>query len=495
MNGIYLALCGLLFFSECFSQSLFDSSKSIYSNHVQIFDTEKSVVDESLSIYDSDKMVFDTAKSILDKSLTVFGESESEFGVYEVVAEKGSQNIAQSVTESSEYSIVESSVAGIIDKWHTAVLTADPKTKADFVRYLADWQWSQKEDFLAYSSNRAEREKQVERCYKAAVAKFGVGAAIVGTVWVVSWVVPGGQVFSVSLLVIAKATTVATLSGGAVGGLLSAGISYAQGNRGEELLYEAVNGAADGYLIGVVTGPVLGTFSAVKTFSNAIAVDGNIYTKSRFVFSGKGNAFNGKGSLIGRTIRFAGVENSDDVYYIGKNSTSVFDKSGREVAKVAEYKDNFVLYNDKGRVLGFIKDGELQAYCDPYSPALIKGQSRAQPGYYTTEEVKNLAKAKGQYNPRTGNFIDAVDGTEIIGTPEMGHVAGREYTNELQRAFMNGLTESAFREKMRDPSIYQLESMVGNRSHIREGVRLTIDSFRGVNKQVGDELWNALSMQ
>jgi hypothetical protein len=235
-----------------------------------------------------------------------------------------------------------------------------------------------------------------------------------------------------------------------------------------------------------MTGVVLGSYTAVKTFSSAVAVEGNIYTKSGLVF-------NGKGTEIGKTVRFAGVENADDIYYVGKNSTSIFDKSGTEVAKVAKYKDNFVVYNDKGRVLGYIKDGELQSYCDPYSPALIKGQNRAQPGYYTTEEVKNLARANGQYNPKTGNYIDAVDGAEIIGVPEMGHVAGREYTNELQRAFMNGLTESAFKEKMRDPSLYQLESMAGNRSHAREAVRLTIDSFRGVNKKVGDELWNALS--
>ena len=248
MNRILLALCGLLLFSECFSQSLLDSTKSIYSSENEPFDPE-------VSIYDA--------------RLAVFGEGENEYGAFEIIAENGFQNIAQPVAESSEYSIFESSVSGIFGKWHEAVLAADPNTRADFVSYLADWQWSQNEDFLAYSSNRAEREKHVERCYKAAVAKFGVGAAIVGTVWVVSWVVPGGQVFSVSLIVIAKTTTVATLSGGAVGGLLSAGISYAQGSRGDELLYEAVNGAADGYLIGAVTGPVLGTFSAVRTFSNA----------------------------------------------------------------------------------------------------------------------------------------------------------------------------------------------------------------------------------
>jgi len=493
MKRVLFALCGFLLCSQCFSQSLFDSSKSIYSNHVQIFDSRQIVVDESRSIYDSDKKAFDTENSIYDKRLALFNEGENEYGAFEKIAEKSYRDIARPVTESVEYSIVEFPGSGIFGKWHETVLAADPKTKADFVRYLADWQWSQKDDFLTYSSNRAEQEKRVERCYNAAIAKFGVGTAIVGAVWIVSWVVPGGQIVSVSLLVIAKTTTIAALSGGAVGGLLSAGISYAQGKRGEELLYETINGATDGYLIGALTGAVLGSYSAVKTFSNAIAVDGNIYTKSGLVFSGKGNVFSGKGSLIGRTIRFAGVENADDIYYVGKNSTSIFDKSGTEVAKVAKYKDNFVVYNDKGRVLGYIKDGELQSYCDPYSPALIKGQNRAQPGYYTTEEVKSLARANGQYNPKTGNYIDAVDGAEIIGVPEMGHVAGREYTNELQRAFMKGLTESAFKEKMRDPSLYQLESMAGNRSHAREAVRLTIDSFRGVNKKVGDELWNALS--
>lgn len=486
MKRALFALWGFLLFSQCFSQSLFDSTKSIYSSRVQIFDTENSVVDESVSIYDSDKKAFDSENSIYDKRLALFNEGENEYGAFERVAEKNFQNIAQPITESVEYSILEFSGAGVFGKWHKAVLAADPKTKADFVRYLADWQWSQKEDFLTYSSNRAEQEKQVERCYNAAIAKFGVGTAIVGAVWIVSWVVPGGQIVSVSLLVIAKATTIAALSGGAVGGLLSAGISYAQGKRGEELLYETINGTADGYLIGAVTGVVLGSYSAVKTFSSAIAVEGNIYTKSGLVF-------NGKGVEIGKMIRFAGVENADDIYYVGKNSASILDKSGHEVAKVAKYKDNFVVYNDRGRVLGYIKDGELQSYCDPYSPALIKGQSRAQPGYYTTEEVKSLARANGQYNPKTGNYIDAIDGAEIVGTPEMGHVAGREYTNELQRAFMNGLTETAFKEKMRDPSIYQLESMAGNRSHAREAVRLTIDSFRGVNKKVGDELWNALS--
>ena len=77
----------------------------------------------------------------------------------------------------------------------------------------------------------------------------------------------------------------------------------------------------------------------------------------------------------------------------------------------------------------------------------------------------------------------------------MGHINGHEYTNDLQRAFIDGQPESVFREKMKDPSIYQLESVSGNRGHSREAVNLTIDSFRNVNKNAGGELWKALLMQ
>ena len=478
----------ILFITHIFSQSIFDSAKSIFNNDISVVDSNKNVINSDKSIFDANSNAINENISIFNKNLYVINEYGKGYGTFELSAEKSVFDIGQISSASSKKNSYEYSHSGTYGKWVKTVTDIDPKTRANFVKYLSDWQWSQKQDFLTYSSSRVEREKEIELCYNAAIAKFGIGTAIIGTVWIVSWVVPGGQVFSVSLLVIAKATTIGALSGGAIGGITSAGIAYAQGKRGDELLYATINGAADGYLIGAITGFAEGTFTAIKTFSGAIAVDGNIYTKAGLVFDKSGKT-------IGKTIRFSGVDKADDIYYIGKNSTSVFDKSGKEVAKVAKYKDNFVLYNDKGRIVGYLKDGELVSYCDPSSAAIIKGQHRAQPGYNTTEEVKNLAKLNGQYNPKTGNFLDAIDGSEIIGTPEMGHVNGHEYTNELQRAFMNGQPESVFRDKMKNPSIYQLESVSGNRGHSREAVNLTIDSFRNVNKNVGGELWKALLTQ
>lgn len=477
-----------LFITQIFSQSIFDSSKSIFNDDTSVVDDNKNIINSDKSIFKSSKNTIDENTSIFDKKLFVINEYRKGYGTVELSTEKSVFDIGQISSTSSKKNSYECSYSGTYGKWIKTVTAVNSKTRANFVKYLSDWQWSQKEDFLTYSSNRAEREKEIELCYDAAIVKFGIGTAIIGTVWVVSWVVPGGQVFSVSLLVIAKATTIGALSGGAIGGITSAGIAYAQGKRGDELLYATINGATDGYLIGAITGFAEGTFTAVKTFSGAIAVDGNIYTRTGLVFDKTGKT-------IGKTIRFAGVDKADDIFYIGKNSTSVFDRSGKEVAKIAKYKDNFVLYNDKGRIVGYLKDGELVSYCDPSTAAIVKGQHRAQPGYNTTEEVKNLAKLNGQYNPKTGNFLDAVDGSEIIGTPELGHINGHEYTNDLQRAFIEGQPESVFREKMKDPSIYQLESVSGNRGHSREAVNLTIDSFRNVNKNAGGELWKALLMQ
>lgn len=173
----------------------------------------------------------------------------------------------------------------------------------------------------------------------------------------------------------------------------------------------------------------------------------------------------------------------------------VFDKYGREIAKVAKYKDNFVLYNKNGRVLGYLKDVKLVSYCDPSSVAIIKGQSRAKWTEETRKIVKERAILEGKYNSKTGNFLDAESFTEIIAIPDMGHIRGHEYINDLQRAFMDGKSEDVFRKLQSDPKIYQLESVKGNRSHVREAGAITIDSFKDVKKYVGEELWKVLLMQ
>jgi len=182
-------------------------------------------------------------------------------------------------------------------KYLKFVIENDAIAEENFVKYFSDWQWSgQEQDFFSYAESRAERERKLADCYDAAIKKFGIGTALVATSWMVAFVVPGGQILTLSMMVIAKEVTIGALSGGAIGAVTSAGIAYLQGKRGDELLCETINGAADGYLVGAVTGLVSGGAKAISFARKA---------KMMKSFSGTETIFDGKvydetGKLIGK---------------------------------------------------------------------------------------------------------------------------------------------------------------------------------------------------
>lgn len=486
-------------------------------------------------------------------------------------------------------------------KYIEIVTSINPKEKEKFVSYFTDWaKTTEGKDFYSYTTDRATAELVIENCYAMAIEKFGVGTAIIAVPIVISYFVPGGSILSTSLIVIAKASSKMALFGGLSGASLAATVSFLENDSIDKVVYKSISGGADGFLIGAITGIVSGTWSSIKNFSDAICLDNKIVNlKSNYVFDKKGNllgkairmegadniddlyyikkgsssvfnkddvkvadiakydgsnganyvlynergvlgyldnhgklisygysfyddaissfsdhiyfgnktvdlksnfVFDHDGNLIGKAIRAESTGNVDDLYYIKQGSASVFDKNDVKVADIAKYNSeagsNYVLYNERGRILGYLDDQyQLVSYGDPSSAALIKNQNRIQPGIATKLQVQENAKLLGQYNSETGRYIDALTGEEIIGTPEMGHVYGSEYTNELQRAYMNGMSESAFRKAMQDPTIYQLQSMSSNRSHGFEASRITIDDFPEVEKSIGDELWKNLSTQ
>ena len=228
---------------------------------------------------------------------SIVGGNGRKVGVYESTVEPSYTgtyaNTYDSVYEDA-YSDVYVNGYG---KWLKTMADASPAEREKFVQYFSDWQWSgQKEDFFSYSASRSEQEWQLSHCYDEAIKKFGVGTAIIATTWIVSFAVPGGTIYQVAIISIAKATTVGALSGGAIGAVSSAGIAYLQGKRGDELVCETVKGAADGYLIGAVTGLVQGTVSAVKMVKNAPKFTGAT-GEVKTVLNGK--VYDGKGKFIG----------------------------------------------------------------------------------------------------------------------------------------------------------------------------------------------------
>lgn len=499
-----LFLGGIVFATTTSSKSV--PSDLLIFNNESIINTELSIVSSStifdssglniISTEDKEQIINPvTNQSVFISNQSVISNDFDGIGAY---ANPYQSAVTSSTVSAIKSPIMEHEIDPYINGYGTyleIVTSINPKERERFVSYFTDWAKSNnKEDFYSYTESRARAELAVENCYAAALKKFGVGTAIIAVPIVISYFVPGGSILSTSLIVIAKASSRFALVGGASGAALAAGFSFLENDDIEEVVYKTISGGADGFLLGAITGTISGTWSSIKNFSNAIMLDNKIVNlKSNIVFDKNGE-------MIGKAIRMEGVNKIDDFYYIRKGSTSVYNKDNIKVANVAKYnngnKVNYVLYNDKGRILGYLDDqNKLISYCDPSSAALIKNQNRVQPSAATKLKVQENARLMGQYNEKTGRYIDALTGEEIIGTPEMGHVYGNEYTNELQRAYINGMTEVDFKSAMQDPVIYQLQSVNSNRSHGFEASRITIDDFPGVEKNIGDELWKKLSTQ
>lgn len=262
-----------------------------------------------------------------------------KIGIYESVAEPIYESIYESTTESIYEDVYDDIFVNGYGKYLKLMAERGVDAEANFVRYFSDWQWSgQEEDFFSYSASRADQEKQLARCYDTAVKKFGVGTAIVATTWIVAFAVPGGTIYQVAIIAIAKATTVGALSGGAVGAVTSAGIAYLQGKRGDELVYETINGAADGYLIGAITGLAEGTFSTVKMVKDApkfMSASGDTKT----ILNGK--VYDGKGKEVGKFLGHKNELNGRAIINADKAGTT--SPSGIKYAKMLadDGKGNF----------------------------------------------------------------------------------------------------------------------------------------------------------
>ncbi|WP_304519304.1 GH-E family nuclease [Clostridium estertheticum] len=64
-----------------------------------------------------------------------------------------------------------------------------------------------------------------------------------------------------------------------------------------------------------------------------------------------------------------------------------------------------------------------------------------------------------------GNFYDANILQPIVGTPDIGHVQGKEFWRERNNAEVKGWTQSEFNEYMNNSEFYQFEDPSSNRSH------------------------------
>ncbi len=86
---------------------------------------------------------------------------------------------------------------------------------------------------------------------------------------------------------------------------------------------------------------------------------------------------------------------------------------------------------------------------------------------YIRKSTREAVEAAAGRAP-DGRFLDAHTGKPINGKYDLGHITGHEFFRERNYAMANGWTQKQFNDYMNDPSLYQIEDPILNRSHIYE---------------------------
>ena len=254
-----IILLTLLMQATCLpAQSLVSKGNGLISDGSSLMQRESSLVSNS-TLIKQESTLMSSKSSLVKKKSDLLRSDENAVGAYSNVVKKSKEDAVVNVVAST---VAESEVDPYVNGYGSyieAVTSKDPLARHKFVEYISDWQWSDTElPFLAYAADRAERERQIDLCYEEAIEKFGVGTAIIATTWAAVVVVPGGTIYYTTVLIIAKATTWGAVTGAAFDGVVSGITAAANGKSSEEVLYRAINGAADGYLIGASVGIVEG---------------------------------------------------------------------------------------------------------------------------------------------------------------------------------------------------------------------------------------------
>lgn len=204
------------------------------------------------------------------------------------------ENTFEDIWSNTEESILLED--GVYDKFLEKVSKVDPSARHKFAAYYSNWYYSgQKDDFGTYAKIRAEKEKRIDYCYDKIIAKFGIGTGILASTWTIALVLPGGSIYQATVLIVAKYGVIGGASGALITGVISLGQAMLEGKIGDDLIYDTLNGAADGYLIGVITGEISGIAKVSSLMKEAKTLKN--FSGTNTIFNNK--VYNNKGKYLG----------------------------------------------------------------------------------------------------------------------------------------------------------------------------------------------------
>ena len=243
-------------------------------------------------------LLFITFNSLFANTNNLVDKEADEGNLYENICddiyEPTLENTYEDIWSNTEESILLED--GVYDKFLEKVSKVDPSSRHKFAAYYSNWYYSgQKDDFITYSQIRAEKEKRIDYCYDKIIAKFGIGTGIVASTWIVAFVLPGGSIWQAAVLVVAEYGTFGGPSGALIGGVISLGQAIIEGKTGDDLIYDTLNGAADGFLIGVITSEISGIAKVSSLMKEAKTLKN--FSGTNTIFNNK--VYNDRGKYIG----------------------------------------------------------------------------------------------------------------------------------------------------------------------------------------------------
>lgn len=234
---------------------------------------------------------------------------------------------------------------GDIENFYVLTLSDDFQQFSD---YFTEWEKSPSTDFLEWSKKRYTQEELIRNLYDKALKEFGVGTSII-CLNIVVFSAATGPVHAIAYLMLTSSIECASV-GSIVGAIGNAIVSTINNDPTALTFAKTLEGMANGYMIGAITGTAKGLIKGINKFSGTKKIKEGLIRKD-------GAVFNEKGKLIGEGY-FA--PNGEITHY-STNGILKDIKDGRIIGRVSEKNGfKFLTYDEETRPFAVINsNGEI----------------------------------------------------------------------------------------------------------------------------------------
>ena len=287
-------------------------------------------------------------KDIYSEENSIYDESINDLILIGSYAVSRENSLKSSAVSSFDSSIVDSYISSIensyVGEGQNFILQ---EKQAAFIKDFTKWQNEYVDpDFWHYVE---EQEEYISLLYKSAVAKYGIGAAIIAVPYIVSIVAPDGGTIAVAATVIYKTALKASVLAMSEEIVRQTVVGIMENKETDVLIAESVNSGADGFLVGAVTGTLKGLHN-VKGLEKI----GNYYV------SKSNKVMDETGKLLGKCFR---SKTGKPLYYLasnGKKYYTLFDEQIDLIVKSADTED--AVYYVANELLKSLEDGKTVGY-------------------------------------------------------------------------------------------------------------------------------------